>query len=140
MRVTVDRNVSDSERQLIQREVVAYSDAVASPRNFRNIAVVLRDESSTVVGGVVAFVAWDWLLVDILWVSAGLRGNGYGRLLMAEVEKAAIELGCRNARLDTFDFEAKGFYQKLGYFEYGALEGFPQHHTQFHLRKNLLDA
>jgi GNAT superfamily N-acetyltransferase len=104
------------------------------------VALVLRDSANTVVGGVVAFIIWDWLVVDLLWVSEELRGQGHGSLLMAEIEKRAIELGCKNSRLDTFDFEAKDFYLKCGYQVYSSLKGFPRGHTQFHMQKKLQDA
>jgi hypothetical protein len=59
---------------------------------------------------------------------------------MSAIERNAIALGCNNSRLDTFDFEAKDFYLKCGYQVYGALEGYPHGHTQFHLQKKLRKA
>jgi hypothetical protein len=59
MEFTFDTNVSESERQLIQNQVVAYSDVNSSPRNFKSIALVLRNEANVVVGGVVGGIIWD---------------------------------------------------------------------------------
>ncbi len=42
------------------------------------------------------------------------RKQGLGRMLVAEAEKWAKELGCRKAVLDSRDV-AVGFYEKLGY-------------------------
>lgn len=139
MKLTLDHNVSESERQLIQDQVVAFSDAQSSPRNFNSFGVVLRNEKNAVVGGAVGVVVWDWLVVDLLWVAEELRGQGHGRHLISAVEKQAIALGCNRSRLDTFDFEAKDFYLKCGYHIYGALEGFPHGHTQFHMQRQLQD-
>jgi hypothetical protein len=44
---------------------------------------------------------------------------------------------CKHARLDTFSFQAKGFYEKLGYVAFGALDGFPGEHRRYFLRKKL---
>jgi hypothetical protein len=55
--------------------------------------------------------------------------------LLKRAGQVAQDAGCRHARVDTFDFEARGFYEKQGYAVYGALVDFPQGHTQFHLRK-----
>ncbi len=46
--------------------------------------------------------------------------------------------GCIAARLSTFDFQASGFYEWLGYASYGRLDGYPADHTVHHLRKDLV--
>ncbi len=42
------------------------------------------------------------------------------------------------ARLTTFDFQASGFYERLGYVSYGRLDGYPAGHTVHYLRKDLV--
>jgi len=42
------------------------------------------------------------------------------------------------ARLTTFDFQASGFYERLGYVSYGRLDGYPTDHTVHYLRKDLV--
>jgi GNAT superfamily N-acetyltransferase len=76
-------------------------------------------------------------MIDLLWVTEELRGQGHGRRLIAQIEQNAIAMGCNNSRLDTFDFEAKDFYLKCGYRAYGSLAEFPRGHTQFHMQKRL---
>ena len=41
--------------------------------------------------------------------------------MLAEVESAAKEKGCYLIHLDTFDFQAKEFYEKQGYAVFGVL-------------------
>jgi hypothetical protein len=55
--------------------------------------------------------------------------------LLLEAEAAAIKLGCRGAWLGTFDFQARGFYERLGYNVFAELTGFPPGHTHYHLKK-----
>lgn len=137
MKITIDHNISEEEKCLIRDEVIKYSDIHSSPRNFRSIALALREESGSVVGGVTAFIAWDWLLIEVLWVAEELRNKGHGSFLLKEIEKLAKKEKCNHSRLDTFDFEAKDFYLKNGYQVYGELKGFPGEHSQYHLRKDL---
>ena len=63
-------------------------------------------------------------LVEIrgVWVDPDLRGNGLGRGLMAAVEQEARRRGCTRAALDTYSWQAVGFYLRLGYREYGVLD------------------
>ena len=72
-----------------------------------------------------------WLFVKFLWVSHGLRGRGVGRELMDRAEVRSRERGCHSAWLDTFSFQARGFYEKLGYEEFGRLDYPPDHHRHF---------
>lgn len=69
-----------------------------------------------------------------------MRRQGLGRQLMARAESIAIRRGCTDARLDTFDFQSRASYERLGYHVYAELPRFPANHTQFHLRKHLVPA
>ncbi len=66
-----------------------------------------------------------------------LRGRGFGGWLLREAEQAASELGCTHAMLGTFDFQARGFYERHGYRVYGQLDGFPAGHIHYHMTKSL---
>ncbi len=55
---------------------------------------------------------------------------------MAHSEEAARR-GCRYAWLDAFSFQARGFYEKLGYTVLGTLEDSPPGHSRYFLKKNL---
>jgi hypothetical protein len=39
--------------------------------------------------------------------------------------------------LDTFSFQARGFYEKLGYCVFGTLDDYPPGHSRFYLTKRL---
>jgi ribosomal protein S18 acetylase RimI-like enzyme len=52
------------------------------------------------------------LYIDVLWVKEESRGDGYGSALLEEMEKIAKEKGCKLVHLDTFDFQAKDFYER----------------------------
>lgn len=73
--------------------------------------------------------------VQYLWVSEAYRKSGLGRKLMQKAENEALKRGCHQAYVDTFGFQAKGFYEKLGYTEYGNLPGYAHKHTRHYLAK-----
>ena len=43
---------------------------------------------------------------------------------LAEAERQAITLGARNAKLSTFEWQARGFYLKQGYEEYARIDDY----------------
>jgi GNAT superfamily N-acetyltransferase len=116
-------------------------DAHALPhtrtRGFLPLAVFLRDERGAIVGGVSAAINWNWVDIKLVWVAEALRRGGHGRRLMAAVEQAARERGCRHAHLDTFSYQARPFYERLGYEVFAALEDYPPGHRRYFMRKAL---
>ena len=76
-------------------------------------------------------------MIDGLWIDDALRGQGLGRQLLLRSEAIAVARGCRGAWLGTFDFQARGFYERHGYRVFAALPDFPAGHTHYHLRKDL---
>ena len=67
----------------------------------------------------------------------GRQGQGTGRRILIAAEEEALRRGCRYAWLDTFSFQARGFYEKLGYSVFGTLEDYPAGHSRYFLRKTL---
>ncbi len=77
-------------------------------------------------------------LVEIrgFWVDARLRGVGVGSEMMMALEKEAIRRGCTRAALDTYSWQALGFYQQLGFVEFGKLD-YPNGTSRHYLVKEL---
>jgi len=98
---------------------------------------LLHPETGEVLGGLYGSTGYGYLHLDMLYVPESLRGTGLGRRLMRQAEAEAIRRGCHGAYLDTFDFQARGFYEKLGYTVFGTLEETPPGHRRFFLSKPL---
>jgi GNAT superfamily N-acetyltransferase len=84
--------------------------------------------------GVVAETGLGWLFIHGLWVLPSLRGQGLGRMIMAEAHAKARQRGCHAALVDTMDWQARPFYEKLGYQVFGELADFPKGHKRFYLQ------
>ena len=104
-------------------------------RDYRPLGLALRAPDGTLLDGLYGATMWGWLMVDGLWITEELRGRGLGRRLLLAAEAVAVERGCRGAWLGTFDFQARGFYERLGYTVFAELPDFPLGHTHYHLRK-----
>ncbi|MFE7109318.1 GNAT family N-acetyltransferase [Streptomyces sp. NPDC057575] len=96
------------------------------------------DIGGAVAGGLTGRTWAYWLHVDQLWVDARHRGRGLGSLLLAEAERvAATDRGCTRSRLETWGFQAPGFYRERGYEVSGRVENYPPGVTEFILTKDL---
>ena len=72
-----------------------------------------------------------------LWVSEAHRRQGLGLRLLQAAETEARRRGCRHAQLWTFDFQARPFYERHGFRLFGTLDGYPNGHRSFFMRKDL---
>lgn len=107
---------------------------------FIDLSRKLTDKDGNIVAGIIAeMYCWNCVYVDILWVSESQRGKNLGSRLLLELEQDAKDKGAYLIHLDTFDFQAKEFYEKLGYEVFGILEDCPQNHTWYYLKKKLGD-
>lgn len=125
-------------REVILRgldEVSARLDAPTS--SVQPLAVLLRDERRDVVGGLWGRTDWGWLSIELLFVPEALRGAGLGRQLVQRAEAEALRRGCHGALVNTFSFQAPGFYESLGYRVFGTLADCPPGHTRLSLEKAL---
>lgn len=127
----------DLERDAILAPLVAFNDAAVGPTERHPIAILIRADDGAIVGGLWGMVSYRWLFVQYLVVPASMRGHGHGSALMLAAECEAKRLDCVGLWLDTFSFQARGFYEKLGYGCFGRIDDYPPGEARFFLSKRL---
>jgi len=131
-------DVADEEaRRAIAAPLVRYNESQAGPSGNRPLVVEVRNASGAIVGGLWGATAYGWLFTQLLVVPESSRGHGLGRRIMLLAEAEATNRGCHAAWLDTFEFQAKAFYERIGYECFGALPDFPKGSTRYFMRKDL---
>lgn len=135
---TVEDNPEPNDVRVLISKIVNFNnnsqqyDDIAYP-----LSVFMRNAKAEIVGGLVGKIHWGWLFVSHLWVDETLRGQGYGKQILLKAEQAAKQRGCNYAYLDTFSFQALGFYQSLGYQIFGVLDNFPPGNKKYFLQKQI---
>lgn len=84
--------------------------------------VVLKCDRNFVVGGARGVVRMGTVEMRGLWVDPELRGSGAGKMVVNKLEHAAKSIGASHVLLDTYDFQAREFYKKLGYCIFGTYQ------------------
>jgi ribosomal protein S18 acetylase RimI-like enzyme len=110
----IDEHASEDDERAIRKGLSSFGDQHTAPRNWRPVNLVLRTDDGRVIGGLIGSTVWDWLQIDTLWVAETDRGRRHGRALVERAEQIARERGRQNARVDTFDFEARGCLRAPG--------------------------
>jgi GNAT superfamily N-acetyltransferase len=125
------------EAQAVTDGLRAYNRSQVGDSRHLPLVLSVRGDDGRVVAGLVGDTRWTWLFVSLLWVDESCRGTGLGKNLIATAETEARKRGCRHAYLDTFSFQARPFYEALGYTLFGELEEFPPGQRRYFLRKKL---
>ncbi|MFW9955730.1 MAG: GNAT family N-acetyltransferase [Candidatus Thorarchaeota archaeon] len=101
------------------------------------LRIFMHNEQDEIVGGLAGNIFGGWIYISLLWIDKSIRGKGYGTKLMQMAQKEAIKSGCKHIHLDTYSFEARPFYERLGFEVFAVLEDYPQGHNKFFLKKHL---
>src|SRR5262249_11204637 len=133
-----DAAPANEDLDAIERGLVEHAVAAGvEPRDRRPLNVLARDDSGGVIGGLGGGTVWGWFQVKQLWVATAHRRRGHGTTLLQAAEDEAKRRGCHHVLLDTFDFQARGFYERLGYAVFGSLGDFPRGSRRFFMSKRL---
>ncbi len=136
--IELTANPAEGDSAYIRNKLFQFNLQHAEDDQHTLLHVFIRNESGELVGGLLGETFWRWLHINILWVHEDYRFAGLGKQLMARAEAEAIGRGCQHAFVDTFDFQAPGFYQQLGYTIWGLLEDLPPGQRRIFFKKDLL--
>lgn len=131
---------SDREDPQVHDAIIAGLRAHAAENGVTTLPMPLTiaaREGDRLVGAIEGMSNAGWLFIRLLWVDAGHRGKGLGRALMAAAEAESRRRSLRGIWLDTYEYQARPFYEKLGFALFGELDYGPPAGRRYFLAKRL---
>src|ERR1700704_6645763 len=125
-RVVVERSNPAAVSRELWKGLVRFNREQAGPLRYRRTVISARDVKGRLLGGLILQSYWRESYIELLWLSARARGAELGSRLIKEAERRARRRGSRLIHLNTYSFQATGFYEKQGYQRFGGLSGSPQ--------------
>ena len=95
----------------------------------------LAFDNDKLIGGAIGFVEFNWYFLDLLYIDEEYRNRNIGTNLIKEIEKFALEEHLTGVKMETWNFQAKGFYEKNGYSVFGEIKECPPGTIDYHLKK-----
>jgi ribosomal protein S18 acetylase RimI-like enzyme len=135
--IEVTASPSKADRDAVAKGLGGHNRAAYGDLSKVECWLLGRDAAGAVQAGAKCEIACGWLYIDWLWVAEALRGQDLGTRMLAAAEALAREKGCLGVHLNTWTFQAPGFYRKLGYTEVGRLENMPPGATRYWFAKKL---
>lgn len=134
--IRLEPTPSPEIREQILAPLVRHNEAAAGPGQWRQCAITVRDENDAIVGGLQARIGYGFMFVELLALGPA-KGQGIGRRVMELAEAEARAAGLDGIWLDTWTFQAPGFYEKLGFVECGRIPDYPPGHSRIFYVKRL---
>ena len=138
-KITLTDDPDPQALRTITRLITQFNETASGrPNDFCPLALMVSDsETGETIGGLWGWTSFEYLHIDVLYLPESQRGTGLGTQLMRQAEEEAVRRGCFGVWLDTFSFQARGFYEKLGYSVFGTIDDYPPGHSRFFLKKSL---
>jgi GNAT superfamily N-acetyltransferase len=114
------------------------ANAAAAPlHEVRHLACAARDAEGEWIGGAIGRTWGECCELQQIWVAPAQRGRGVARQLLRRFEAAAQARGCKLLYLETFSFQAPGFYRREGYTTLNEIAGFGHGIVKYLLMRRL---
>ncbi|MEN2786775.1 GNAT family N-acetyltransferase [Sphingomonas qilianensis] len=139
-RLVIPDTPRDEDRAAILAGLAAFNRDHAAPGSTGALAVLLADDAGRTIGGLWGRTLFSWLQIELLFVPEQQRGQAVGSAVLRRAEALALARGCIGASLDTYSFQARGFYEKLGYSLVGTITDCPPGGARHFLHKRFAPA
>jgi len=136
-RVVAERSDPAAVSRALWKGLVRFNREQAGPFHYKRTVVSVRDGKGRLLGGLILQSYWRESYIELLWLSAPARRAGFGSRLIEEAERRARRRGSRLIHLNTYSFQAPGFYEKQGYQRFGGMSGSPQGESRHFYVKRL---
>lgn len=131
---------TEKEKSHIIEKLISYNlSKVEATQNelFVDLSYKIESQGKIIAGIIARMYCWNVVYIDSLWVDDLYRNQHIGTRMLQQVESVSKKMGAYLIHLDTFDFQARDFYEKHGYTVFGKLDDCPRHHCRYFLRKDL---
>ena len=136
-RMVAERSDPAAVSRELWKGLVRFNREQAGPLHYKRTVVSVRDGKGRLLGGLILQSYWRESYIELLWLSARARRAGFGGRLVEEAERRARRRGSRLIHLNTYSFQAPGFYEKQGYRRFGGMSGSPKGESRHFYVKRL---
>jgi GNAT superfamily N-acetyltransferase len=139
-RVAAERSDRTAVSRQLWKGLIRFNRERAGPFRYSRTVLSVRNSRGRLLGGLILQSYWRESYIELLWLSARVRMAGFGSQLIKEAERRARRRGSHLIHLNTYSFQAPGFYEKHGYRRVGRISGSPRGESRNFYVKRLVPA
>lgn len=141
MTIEITKEPKEQDAKILSQGIIDYNNSEVPDlepiEKEVKFFVFAKDETGNIVGGIRATCFWNTMHIELLWLSKNCRGKGVGKKIMSAAEHFAQKVGCEKVFVETTSWQAKPFYEKVGYQHIATINDRPKGHASHYLTKNL---
>lgn len=122
---------------LLTERLLEFNARATGYTDARPLGLRTRGESGELLAGCSGYTWGGCCVITYVWVGEGHRGCGHGAALLRAAECEAARRGCGQVVVATHDFQAPGFYERMGYERKAIIHGMPKGHADIIYAKPL---
>jgi ribosomal protein S18 acetylase RimI-like enzyme len=130
-------DLTPDEIDAIEDRLYEHNSHATGRHDGEALGFVLRDNAGQMIGTVAGYTWAGVSELKQMWIDKEYRGRGYARALLEAFIEEARRRGARRIWVASYDFQAPGMYEKMGFERIAAFEGWPEGHVNVVLCKAL---
>lgn len=135
--IFIDETGDAKIEAVIKKGIIDFNTPFFGQNPAQPFTIYIKDTKSDVIAGLTGFYKEKYARVDLLWVHEAFRHQGLGKKLILKLEEFSKIKGCAYIQLDTFDFQGRPFYEKLGFECIGTVSKWVEDRDCHFMRKTL---
>jgi ribosomal protein S18 acetylase RimI-like enzyme len=136
LQIKFNENCKKEESEFIHEKIIEYGRKFGIPEKIEK-HFLLKDKDDKIIGGTNFCISYGTAYISDLWIDENFRNINLATKLMNKIEKFSKENGANYVALETMEFEAPKFYEKMGYKVEHTREGILGKYTQYSFIKKL---
>lgn len=129
--------LNEEQTEYIEDKLNSFDESFITYKLNGSIRIGIEEDGKIVAGLDACVTAFKILYVSTVFVDEDYRRKGYGKQLIAEMERRALEMGVNTIRLDTFSWQGKEFYEALNYEVVGSYENTLDGYAEYFFMKRI---
>ena len=136
--VIIQTDDTDRAYTEIWKPLLAFNERVVGNAEGQGFALLITPQSSDdIAGGLWGLSLWGAFYIGLTFVPEELRGTGVGSDLMQRAVREAISRDCQTMWVDTYEFQAREFYERHGFKTFGQIDGPAPMFPRYFMKKEL---
>lgn len=137
--MTIKKINYEENKKITSSELDDYTRKIVPEikHNYKDLSFIYEEEGN-ILGRIVGYVQWDYLKIELFYVSPQAQGKGIGSKLLHHIESIANSEKCRYILLETMSFNAPKFYKAHGFTIMAQIDNSPlEGETHYFMKKDL---
>ena len=131
----IENNPDASDDKVIRDGIVDFNGHIIDEKA-SHFSVFAKDDTQ-IIGGALIWEHSDALYIDVLWCNEQYRKQGIGTKIITMIDDAAKNKGLPKIFVDTYEFQARAFYEKHGFYCIGTITKYLKDYDRIFMRKDV---